>query len=296
MNIDNLKNHIAQARTDLVFKELSLYFDDKPDDLLLNKFKIIHSQWSDLRKNDFLLSTQERTQAVGKINYLVLELLDENKKSSSNEVGKLFQSFENQIIRILFLSANPADTSKLQLDTEFVEIQKLLQESPEYDKFDLKVDTNITPNKLHQAIQKYRPNIFHFSGHGFGTGELKDGTRSVEKPPVLSGLIIEDEKGNRKILSQSALDGLFELIAQEAEVQVVILNACYSAEQASTIKKYVKNVIGMTDSIGDKSAIAFATGFYRALANGKNIEMSFKYGKNAIALAGFNEEHKVILV
>jgi CHAT domain-containing protein len=248
------------------------------------------------------ISQQERTQSVSKINYLLLQFLDEIKSTleidntSSNTTNNSDELLGNEGLRILFLSANPADTSKLQLDTEFVEIQKILQESPEHDKFDLKLDTNITPNKLHQAIQKYRPNIFHFSGHGFGTGEMKETNRSVEKPPLLSGLIIEDEKGNRKALSQAALDGLFELVAAEANVQVVILNACYSAEQASTIKKYVKNVIGMIDSIGDKSAIAFATGFYRALANGKNIEMSYKYGKNAIALAGFNEEHKVILV
>lgn len=290
MNVEELKTNISHARLDVVFKELTIFL--KGQELEFN-FNMIKADWSALKKNDMILSTSEKDLARNKINFKLLNLLDEINKLDSETIKPIEEK-----IRILFLSANPADTSKLQLDTEFVEINKLIQASPEKDKFELYLDTNITPNKLHDAIQKYRPHIFHFSGHGFGTGELKEteGDRSIEKPPALSGLIIEDEKGNRKTLAGSALDGLFELLASEANVQAVILNACYSAEQAKIIKKHVKNVIGMTDAIGDKSAITFASGFYRAISNGKDIERAFKYGKNLMALEGYNEEHKVILV
>ncbi len=291
MNVEELKTNISHARLDVVFKELTIFLKGK--ELEFN-FNMIKADWSALKKNDMILSTSEKDLARNKINFKLLGLLDDISKLNT---GSTINSSEEKI-RILFLSANPADTSKLQLDTEFVEINKLIQASPEKDKFELYLDTNITPNKLHDAIQKYRPHIFHFSGHGFGTSELKgtEGDRSIDKPPALSGLIIEDEQGNRKTLAGSALDGLFELLASEADVQAVILNACYSAEQAKIIKKHIKNVIGMTDAIGDKSAITFASGFYRAISNGKDIEKAFKYGKNLMALEGYNEEHKVILV
>jgi hypothetical protein len=287
MNIEQLKDYIAQSRIDLVFKELKTFFDSNPQHSLINRLKVVNGQWTNFKKEEMFMTAQEKALAKTRIDYTVLEFLDELKPVLTTAT----QSF-----RILFLSANPADTTQLKLDTEFVEIQKRIQNSTENKKLELFIDTHVTLDKLHNAVQKYRPNIFHFSGHGFGTGELKEESRSVEKPPILSGLIIEDERGNRKILSQSALDGLFELIAKESKVELVLLNACYSAEQATTIKKYVQNVIGMTESISDRAAIVFSTGFYRALANGKDIETAYKYGINSIEIEGLNEQHKIILV
>lgn len=301
MDFEQLKEKIAQARIDLVFNELKFYFSqNEVDNLLKNKYNELSAAWNELKLNSMLYSDSDKNNKRTRLNYEMLnflDILDETQsvvKPSSPDIKP--ENRANNKIRILFLSANPVDTSKLQLDKEYVEINKLLQRSDESDKFELFVDTNITPATLHDAVQKYKPTIFHFSGHGFGTGELNEETRSNVKPPMLSGLMIEDEYGKSSPISQSALDGLFELIAEETELEVVILNACYSAEQAKTIKKHVKNVIGMTDAIGDKSAITFATGFYRALANGKTIENAFKWGKNAIALQNLNEEHKVVLV
>lgn len=295
MNTDTLRNKIALNRIDLVFKELPAFLKGK-DSNLMREFTKLSALWNALKeKNRNGFSPSESVLEGGKFNDKILDFLD---LIDGNVKIKESLIVENEKIRILFLSANPIDTSKLQLDSEFVEIKKLIQNSPEKDKFELYLDTNITPSKLQDAIQTYKPNIFHFSGHGFGTGELntEEGKRNVNQPPALSGLMIEDKYGKSKVLSQSALDGLFELVADEADVEVVILNACYSAEQATTIKKHIKNVIGMTDTIKDKSAITFATGFYQALANGKSVEMAFKYGRNLIALEGLNEEHKVILV
>jgi len=293
MEIKLLKKYIAEANITKVFRELEEYFEqENPTPEIQNQFMVLNAQWNELTNNSLMYTTSETLVMKNKINNAMLLFIDQLETEEKQE-SKILPSDK---IRILFLSANPIDTSKLQLDKEFVEIQKLIQASPESDKFELSIDTNITPNKLQQAVQKYKPNIFHFSGHGFGTGELSLESRSAGVPPALSGLIIEDERGNRKVLSQSALDGLFELIAEEANVEVVILNACFSAEQAATIKKHVKYVIGMTETILDKSAITFSTGFYRALANGRTIENAFKWGRNLIALEGLNEENKVIIV
>ena len=60
------------------------------------------------------------------------------------------------------------------------------------------------------------PQIVHFSGHGEGR----------------SGLYFEDEVGNAKLVTGSALGSLFKLFAQESNIECVVLNGCYSEVQA----------------------------------------------------------------
>ena len=64
----------------------------------------------------------------------------------------------------------------------------------------------------------------------------------------------------------------------------MVLNACYSAEQAEAIAQHIPFVVGMQSSMPDDAAIAFSLGFYRAIGAGRDIEFAFKLGINAIAL------------
>lgn len=56
------------------------------------------------------------------------------------------------------------------------------------------------------------------------------------------------------------------------------MNACYSQVQAEAISQYIKNVIGMNQTIGDKAAIAFTVAFYDALGAGETVEFAFNLG------------------
>ena len=67
-------------------------------------------------------------------------------------------------------------------------------------------------------------------------------------------------------------------------MQCVILNACYSIDQAEKLRSAVPFVIGMAESLHDMLAIRFLLGFYSALAENSNIEESFYYGVAAINL------------
>ncbi|MEL6439089.1 MAG: NB-ARC domain-containing protein [Cyanobacteria bacterium J06621_8] len=62
------------------------------------------------------------------------------------------------------------------------------------------------------------------------------------------------------------------------------MNACYSSVQGEAIVEHIDYAIGMKQTIRDDSAIAFSTGFYLALAYGRNYEDAFKFGCNAIQL------------
>jgi hypothetical protein len=70
----------------------------------------------------------------------------------------------------------------------------------------------------------------------------------------------------------------------------VVLNACYSQQQAKAIAEHIDCVIGMSEAIGDSAAISFATAFYQALAYGKDVQTAFELGCNQVDLERLNQQ------
>ena len=76
-----------------------------------------------------------------------------------------------------------------------------------------------------------------------------------------------------------------------SDLRCVVLNACYSAEQAEAIAQSVDCVVGMASAIGDQSAIGFAKAFYQALAYGWSVQEAFELGSVQIGLEGLPDEN-----
>ena len=180
--------------------------------------------------------------------------------------------------KILFLSANPKNSSPLRLDEEIREIRIGIERSKNRDLFSINQCLAVRAKDVRRALLDIEPSIVHFSGHGSG----------------VDGLVMEDELGNSKMISSEALKGLFELF--EEDISCVILNACFSEIQAQIIVQHIPYVIGMSKEIGDKSAIEFSIGFYDALSAGKSIKTAYKFGCNAIQLSNTNEHLTPILL
>lgn len=180
-------------------------------------------------------------------------------------------------IKILFMAADPTDAARLRLGQELREIRERLQLAKERDKFVLESRESVRPGDISQAIFDVEPQIVHFSGHGTGTGEL----------------CFEDLLGKYQPVQPEALAALFELVADR--INCVVLNACDSAAQAKAIAEHIPFVIGMNQAIGDKAAIAFVVGFYKALATGQTIERAYKFGCVEIRLQGISEHLTPVL-
>ena len=168
--------------------------------------------------------------------------------------------------KILILSANPSNTSKLRLDEEVRSIKNILQLSPNRDKFQIITESAVRVDDLSRFLFNHQPTIVHFSGHGSGT----------------DGLALEDNSGHIQLVSTQALAKLFDLFQEQ--VECVLLNACYSEEQADSIHQHVDCVVGMNRAIGDRAAIEFSIGFYTALAALRNYEDCFQMGCTSIDL------------
>jgi hypothetical protein len=179
---------------------------------------------------------------------------------------------ESAPIRILFLAANPADTTRLRLDEEVRAIDQALRQSEFRDKFEIKQHWAVRVADIQGYLLRHKPDIVHFSGHGTKSNEI----------------ILEEKLGNSHPVPPRALSRLFSVLKDN--IRCVVLNACYSEKQADAIAKHIDCVIGMSKSIGDSAAIAFATAFYQALGYGQDVKTAFDLGCVQIDLESLNEQ------
>lgn len=173
--------------------------------------------------------------------------------------------------KILIIAANPEPEKygRLSLDSEIREIQNVLRSAQQRDRFELTFpQVAATYQDLQSSILNENPQIVHICGHG--TGE--------------PGLMLGDQADRAKLVDAEALSRLFRLFADQLEC--VVLNACYSSEQAKAICQHIEFVVGMNQPIGDRSAKEFAFGFYSALGNGRSYEFAYDFGCSSISVGG----------
>ena len=171
---------------------------------------------------------------------------------------------KNSMKKILILTSNPRHD--LKLDREIKDLKNVIKRSKNQSQFETEFELEVHPEELQDLLLEHEPRIVHFCGHG--TGE--------------QGLVLEDRSGGEQVVSTEALSNLFALFDKSCEC--VVLNACYSEVQAGAIVQHINYVVGMSHEIRDDAAIAFATGFYRALGWGKSIDEAYKFGRNAIQI------------
>ena len=169
-------------------------------------------------------------------------------------------------IRILFLSANPWNTSRILVDEEAREVFERLNEGPYRECFELVNYPATRPGDLQRLLLHHRPHIVHFGGHG-----------SKQHRLIFGGL-----HGRGKTVDRQGLADVFALY--NSHVRLVLLNACFTKAQARSISEVVNYSIGTSRAIGDKVGVAFAGAFYRALGFGWSIRNAFESAKAELAL------------
>ena len=111
-------------------------------------------------------------------------------------------------VKALFLAANPMDTTRLSLDEETRNTRIQIERSRYPDRLDLIYEFALRPDDLLHALNKHRPQLVHFSGHGNREGEL----------------ILVNDNGESKPVSPDGIKDLF--VALKDNIRVVVFNAC----------------------------------------------------------------------
>ncbi|HST19603.1 MAG TPA: CHAT domain-containing protein [Blastocatellia bacterium] len=177
-------------------------------------------------------------------------------------------------MKILFLAANPVDVvTQLRIDQEIREIRRKIRTGTLRDHLEVVSEWAVRAGDLQEALLRHQPDIVHFSGHSSQT----------------SGIILEDEAGNRKAVNRKALLDLFRILKDN--VRMVVLNACYARDQAKALATTIDFTIGMNSMVEDKAAIVFASHFYQSLAFGRSVKESFDLAVNQLELEGLDVAH-----
>lgn len=259
---DDIEELIRKSYTIIREYEEIILFSDRPEEKARSEL-VIKQQWSNIER----LLPQYTS-------------LTSNIPDDLAGIANLFSNqFPKSVIRVLCLSADPTDASRLRLGEEIREIAEQLRLCKLRDRFKLELpQMSVRPADISRALLDMQPQIVHFSGHGISTGAL----------------CFESVTGQAQFVQPDALAALFEQFA--SQVNCVLLNACYSETQAKAIAEHIKYVIGMNKAIGDKAAIAFAIGFYQALGAGRTIEDAYKLGCVQIRLHNIPEHLTPVLI
>jgi hypothetical protein len=176
-------------------------------------------------------------------------------------------------ITVLFFATNPKDTDRLRLDEEVRTIQEMIRKSEHRDSISFQSRWAVRPMDILQAINELNPDVVHFSGHGADTSEL----------------ILESADGSAKLVTKEAIAQT--IMTSSDKIRLLFFNACFSYEQAKAVTEYVNAAIGMTDSISDIGACAFAAQFYSSLGFGFSLQKAFDQAKGALMLENPMEQN-----
>lgn len=172
--------------------------------------------------------------------------------------------------RILFLASNPTTTLALDLEEELRSVEMELRGVRFREEIRLVPCHAVRPDDLIRHLRQQQPSVVHFSGHG-----------------TSSGIVLRSES-DQAIVSGGALERLFN----NRGVKLVVLNACFSHEQAESIVKVVPTVVGTTEAVDDEAARRFSTAFYRTLGDGHRIGDAFRDGVDAVAVYALGDVFK----
>lgn len=160
-------------------------------------------------------------------------------------------------IRVLFLDANPFTTTQSELDREVHTVRNQLQNFRNL-VFDSGWAASI--DDLKDELEFYPSDVVHFIGHG--TGE---------------GITLSRKAGEVKAISHEAL--ALRLSRLSPRTRLVILDGCYTSEQARALAGVVDCVIGINDNADAGNDVWFTTLLYGHISRGGSIQEAFDQSK-----------------
>jgi hypothetical protein len=174
-------------------------------------------------------------------------------------------------IKVLVFAANPR--MDLQLDEEIRKIEQKVWAS-QSRSLEMIPALAARGEDLIDRLNRHKPHIVHFSGHGSRAGQI---------------FFVGDD-GKAKPVNGRALSAVFRACTDN--LRGVCFNACYASALAETLiaDGVIDFAIGMNDSIGDEAARIFSARFYGSLGDGRSVQNAFDQAVAEMMVQGTNEE------
>jgi tetratricopeptide (TPR) repeat protein len=167
-------------------------------------------------------------------------------------------------VRVLVVVAAPDDQVPLDTEEELGVIQAALDEAVREGCVQVEYLDDATLPAIGDALHRFRPHVWHYTGHGKYDAEAKR-----------SFLALEDDDGRTR---PAGIQELRPYLQGLPDLRLVVLSGCQTAQTSDVdafrgvatglLEADIPAVLAMQYSILDQSGIVLAEAFYSALAEG----------------------------
>jgi len=179
-------------------------------------------------------------------------------------------------LRILGLVSSPSDLPALAVNAEKARLSEALAEQVAVGLVYLEWVDRPDWESVHAKLRDETWHVLHFIGHGEYDDDAHEGTLALVHADGRSHMV--DAGRFADLLNQAG-----------SQPRLVILNSCqsgrtgtrdvFSSSAATLVRRGASAVAAMQFTISDASAVAFARGFYDALANGDTVDRAVQSGR-----------------
>jgi hypothetical protein len=184
----------------------------------------------------------------------------------------------NGPLRVLVVVSSPSDYPALDVEQEWTRVQEAVGDLESAGRIQLERLSDSTLSGLRRQLRRRRYHALHFIGHGGFDDSRGEGV-----------LVFTEADGTGCWVSGERL-GID--LHDAALMRLVVLNACegarndaadpFSGVAQSLVQQGIPAVVAMQFEISDSAAIAFAHGFYGAIADGMPIDASMGQARKDI--------------
>ncbi len=171
-------------------------------------------------------------------------------------------------LRLLVCTAEPKDLPGTGGTVELAEIQAALERLSAEGVVEVCLVRSARRDSLRQAVEDFKPQLFHFIGHGVRQGSV-------------SHLALERGDGTADLVSA---DLLREVLQRPGTVRGAILNACKSDEVALGLARQGVAAVGMQYEIRSQAAVCLCRNLYQALGSGVAFDAAVNNARFAVRL------------
>jgi sugar lactone lactonase YvrE len=186
-------------------------------------------------------------------------------------------------LRILGIVSSPSDLHRLDADAEKQNLARALAGFAGQGLAEVHWAPDATWAGLQDLLMDGEWHVLHYIGHGSFDPARDEGVLALERPDRRADLV-------------SAVRLVDLLRLARPMPRLVVLNSCagaatgaddlFSGTAAALVRGGVPAVAAMQYKISDGAAIAFARGFYAAIARGRGVDDAVTSGRVAILAAG----------
>ena len=186
-------------------------------------------------------------------------------------------------LRILALGASPRGLPLLDVSAERARLEEALRSHLDRGLIELEWLEEASWDGIHSKLLEQEWHVLHFIGHGTYDLASDEGMLAFVGPD-----------GRPDLVPANALADLLD--EAEPTPRLVVLNSCqsgatggsdeFSGTAAALAHSGIHAVAAMQFSISDAAAIAFARGFYTALAHGRDVDEAVRSGRIGILGTG----------